>query len=90
VNAQDLGQAASEEVVDEEKAAERIALVRTQTQTPDTTDESTRSKKDGINYNLINCIFIVLKEQSHLWKCFIILAIATIAGGKISLQTLKV
>jgi ATP-binding cassette subfamily B (MDR/TAP) protein 1 len=90
VNAQDLGQAASEEVVDEEKAAERIALVRTQTQTPDTTDESTRSKKDGINYNLINCIFIVLKEQSHLWKCFIILVIATIAGGKISLRTLKV
>lgn len=82
VNAQDLGQAGAEEVVDEEKAAERIALVRTQTQASGTDQEGTRSKKDGPNRNLLSCIFIVLKEQGHLWKCFILLAIATIIGGK--------
>ncbi|KAH4923122.1 hypothetical protein HBH74_121000 [Parastagonospora nodorum] len=81
VNAQDLGQAEGDEVVAEEKTAERIALVRTQTQTQGAPQVSIDSKKNGADINLISCIFIVLKEQSHLWKLFIILAIATIAGG---------
>ncbi|KAF2821176.1 P-loop containing nucleoside triphosphate hydrolase protein [Ophiobolus disseminans] len=81
VKAQDLGHAPSEEVVDEEHAAERVALVRTQTQASGITQNDTRSSKDGINYNLISCVFILLKEQSHLWKCFVLLGIATLAGG---------
>jgi ATP-binding cassette subfamily B (MDR/TAP) protein 1 len=82
VNAQDLGQAQGEDVVEEERAAERVALVRTQTEASGVGQESNVSTKDGIDYNLINCIFIVLKEQGHLWKCFILLGIATIVGGK--------
>jgi ATP-binding cassette subfamily B (MDR/TAP) protein 1 len=82
VNAQDLGQAQSDEVVDEEKASERVALVRTQTQASGIAQQSSVSAKDSINYNLISCIFIVLKEQGHLWKCFILLGIATIVGGR--------
>jgi ATP-binding cassette subfamily B (MDR/TAP) protein 1 len=82
VNAQDLGQTGSEEVVDEEKTSERVALVRTQTQASGVVQQSNVSTNDGINYNLISCIFIVLKEQGHLWKCFILLGIATIVGGR--------
>jgi len=82
VNAQDLGQVESDEVVDEEKTTERIALVRTRTQTQGAPQDSVDLKKDGADINLISCIFIVLKEQSHLWKSFIVLAIATIVGGK--------
>lgn len=82
MNAQDLGQAQSEEIVDEEKTAERIALVRTKTQASGMGEEvAKRSTNDGMNKNLISCIFIVLKEQGHPWKCFILLGIATIAGG---------
>jgi ATP-binding cassette subfamily B (MDR/TAP) protein 1 len=81
VKAQDLGQTQSEEVVDEDKAAERIALVRTQTQASGLAQDASRSTKDGINYNLVNCVFIVLKEQGNLWKYFVLLGIATIVGG---------
>lgn len=81
VKAQDLGQAPSEEAIDEEQAAEKVALVRTQTQASGMTQNATRSSKDGINYNLISCVFILLKEQGHLWKCFLLLGIATLAGG---------
>jgi ATP-binding cassette subfamily B (MDR/TAP) protein 1 len=81
VKAQDLGQGEIETVVDAEKAAERIDLVRTQTQASGIHPEANRSTKDGINYNLINCVFILLKEQGHLWKCFVLLGIATLAGG---------
>jgi ATP-binding cassette subfamily B (MDR/TAP) protein 1 len=89
VNAQDLGQTESEEAVDEEKASERVALVRTQTQASGIVQQSNVSTNDGINYNLISCIFIVLKEQGHLWKCFILLGIATIVGGKDTESTLR-
>jgi ATP-binding cassette, subfamily B (MDR/TAP), member 1 len=81
VNAQDLGQAEGDEVAEEEKAAERVALVRTQTEASGIGQKSTTSTKNGKELNLISCIFIVLKEQAHLWKCFILLGIATLAGG---------
>jgi hypothetical protein len=82
VNAQDLGQAEGDEVADEEKVAERIALVRTQTEASGIKQDANKSTKDGTNFNLISCIFIVLREQGHLWKCFILLGIATLAGGR--------
>jgi len=81
VKAQDLGEAPSEEV-NQDQAAERVALVRTQTQASAITQGATRSSKDGINYNLINCVFILLKEQGYLWKCFVLLGLATLVGGK--------
>jgi ATP-binding cassette subfamily B (MDR/TAP) protein 1 len=81
VKAQDLGQGETEDAVDAEKATEKIELVRTQTQASGISPEANRSTKDGINYNLINCVFILLKEQGHLWKCFVLLGIATIVGG---------
>jgi ATP-binding cassette subfamily B (MDR/TAP) protein 1 len=31
---------------------------------------------------LVNCVFILLKEQGHLWKCFVALGLATLVGGK--------
>jgi ATP-binding cassette subfamily B (MDR/TAP) protein 1 len=67
--------------VNPEHTAERIALVRTQTQASGFIPESQKSAKEDINYNLINCIFIVLKEQGALWKWFLLLAVAAITGG---------
>jgi ATP-binding cassette subfamily B (MDR/TAP) protein 1 len=81
VNAQDLGQAEGDEVADGEKAAERVALVQTQTEASGIGQKTATSTKNDNEFNLISCIFIVLKEQGHLWKCFILLGIATLAGG---------
>ncbi|KAI4694089.1 uncharacterized protein J4E84_002669 [Alternaria hordeiaustralica] len=81
VRAQDLGQAEGEEQEDQDFAAEKIDLVRTQTQASAIGQEAKVSDKDGINYNLVKCAWIVLKEQGALWKCFLILGIATLAGG---------
>jgi ATP-binding cassette subfamily B (MDR/TAP) protein 1 len=82
VKAQDLGGAPIEESVHDEPVTERVALVRTQTQTSRKSMEVERSSKDGINYNLVKCAYILLKEQgSTLWKCFVLLGLATIVGG---------
>jgi ATP-binding cassette subfamily B (MDR/TAP) protein 1 len=81
VKAQDLGQTESEEQLDEDHSAEKVDLVRTQTYASAIGQEAKRTDKDNINYNLVNCTFIVLKEQGDLWKCFLILAVATLAGG---------
>lgn len=69
----------------DELAADRVALVRTQTQTSGVAADGTRWPSDGINNNLVNCAFILLKEQGPvLWKCFIPLGLATIIGGRIT------
>ncbi|KAL1795658.1 hypothetical protein ACET3X_005882 [Alternaria dauci] len=81
VKAQDLGQTKGEEQPDEDHIAERVDLVRTQTRASAIGQEAQKSDKDSINYNLVKCTFIVLKEQGDLWKCFLILAVATLAGG---------
>lgn len=82
VTAQDLGQSQEETSADDEQSAERVALIRTQTRASGFETTTDRSSMDGINYNLLSCVFIVLKEQGNLWKCFIIMAIVTLAGGK--------
>jgi hypothetical protein len=57
-------------------------LVRTQTQASGAGQVAKElSAKDGINYNLIKCIFILFKEQKHLWKWFVVLLVASLAGG---------
>jgi ATP-binding cassette subfamily B (MDR/TAP) protein 1 len=81
VRAQDLGQAQSEEQIDQDHSAEKVELVRTQTQASAINHEARHSSKDGINYNLIKCTWLVLKEQGDLWICFLILAVANLAGG---------
>jgi ATP-binding cassette subfamily B (MDR/TAP) protein 1 len=83
VKAQDLGEAPAEESVHDEPVAERIALVRTQTQASGKSLDVERSSKDGIDYNLVKCAYILLKEQGPiLWKCFVLLGLATIVGGE--------
>ncbi len=82
VKAQDLGQAQGEEQLDQDHAAEKIDLVRTQTQVSASGHEVRGPGKDSMNYNLVKCTWIVLKEQGDLWKCFLILGLATLAGGK--------
>jgi ATP-binding cassette subfamily B (MDR/TAP) protein 1 len=82
VLAQDLGQSPGEEHHDEDVAAERVDLERTQTQASGVGQEAKRSEKDGINYNLIKCTYLVLREQGDLWRCFLILLVAVLAGGK--------
>jgi ATP-binding cassette subfamily B (MDR/TAP) protein 1 len=90
VRAQDLGQAQGEEHHDE-VATENIDLVQTQTQKSGIGQETKRATKDGVNYNLVKCTFIVLKEQGGLWKCFLIMLFATLAGGKpLTLSRLKI
>ena len=79
VRAQDLGQ--GREPLDEDRDAEKVALVRTQTQASGSGQEAKRLDKDSINYNLLKCTFLVLREQGDLWKCFLVLAIASLAGG---------
>jgi ATP-binding cassette subfamily B (MDR/TAP) protein 1 len=66
--------------VDQEHAAEKIALVRTQAQASELTRGPQHLAKDRINYNLVNCTFIVLKEQGALWKLFLLLGVAAITG----------
>lgn len=81
VKAQDLGQTEGEEQLDEDHAAEKVDLVRIQTRASAIGQEAEKPEKDNINYNLLKCTFIVLKEQGDLWKCFFILAVATLVGG---------
>ncbi|OAL47500.1 multidrug resistance protein-like protein 1 [Pyrenochaeta sp. DS3sAY3a] len=81
VKAQDLGQAQEEEHLDEGKDNEKVALVRTQTQASGISHSTKTPSKDGIDYNLVQCVYIILKEQGHLWKWFVVLFIATLAGG---------
>jgi ATP-binding cassette subfamily B (MDR/TAP) protein 1 len=83
VRAQDLGQGQGEDYTNEENAVDKVALVRTQTQASSVKQETKRPTKDGINYNLVKCTFLVLKEQGHLWKHFVILGLATLVGGKL-------
>ena len=86
VKAQDLGQGNKEDdMAADEDDDHRPTLVRTQTQAGSVYDApGAESKpKDMPNYNLFKCIYIVLWEQRHLWNWFTILAIASIAGGKL-------
>ncbi|KAF2108830.1 multidrug resistance protein 1 [Lophiotrema nucula] len=82
VRAQDLGQAGDEEEVGETNE-QKATLVRTQTQIGSIhgTEAAKNRTKDGINYNLVRCIWIVLLEQGKLWPYFLILATAAILGG---------
>lgn len=84
VKAQDLGNAgARDESNDEEKKSlTRKSLVRTQTQASGVDQAEKERTVDGIHYNLIHCIWIIFKEQKHLWKWFLVLGVATLAGGK--------
>ncbi|KAF2676906.1 P-loop containing nucleoside triphosphate hydrolase protein [Lentithecium fluviatile CBS 122367] len=82
VRAQDLHAEADGTGIDKEDAAEKISLVRTQTQAASTFHESAKTAaKDGINFNLFRCIVIVFWEYRHLWPYFLILVIASLVGG---------
>ncbi|RMZ70076.1 multidrug resistance 1 [Pyrenophora seminiperda CCB06] len=81
VRAQDLGQGQSEEHLDDDRDAEKVTLVRTQTQVSGSGQEVKRLDNNSVNYNLLKCTFLVLREQGDLWKCFLVLAVAALAGG---------
>jgi hypothetical protein len=82
VRAQDLGGAGSEEEAEDKEAPEKATLVRTQTQASGVGQAAKGVQtKDGINYGLINCIYILFKEQKNLWTWFLVLFVATLAGG---------
>lgn len=70
--------------MDDEKVQERVALVRTQTQVSGIGQDTKKQVKDGINFNLVSCVWILLREQAHLWRWFIILLIATLVGGELT------
>ncbi|ORY11062.1 P-loop containing nucleoside triphosphate hydrolase protein [Clohesyomyces aquaticus] len=81
VRAQDLGFADSEEeIVD---SGEKPSLVRTQTQVGSVHGGQAQKprERDGINYSLVKCIWIILQEQGNLWPWFLVLTIAAILGG---------
>lgn len=83
VKAQDLGQNENIEHAEvEDHDTDRVNLVRTQTQASALGKETIKPGKDGINYNLVNCIFLIFKEQGHLWRWFIVLLIAVLVGGR--------
>lgn len=82
VRAQDLGRADDDESHPNDDIGEKPILVRTQTQATSAHGEAAKnSAKDGINYNLIQCIFIIFWEHRRLWPSFVILAIASLCGG---------
>ena len=82
VYAQDLGKAdAAEDTVQDDHDEEKPTLVRTRTQVSTHSQAATKSGKDGINYNLISCIFIVFWEYRRLWPHFLILIIGSLLGG---------
>jgi ATP-binding cassette subfamily B (MDR/TAP) protein 1 len=83
VMAQDLGNGGADDEDDTEgnEATTRLGLVRTQTQVSGVGQAAEESTKDGIHYNLVRCIWIIFKEQKHLWRWFLVLGVATIAGG---------
>ncbi|PSN71518.1 multidrug resistance protein 1 [Corynespora cassiicola Philippines] len=82
VKAQDLGGSDDTDNSDGEGEKDRVALVRTQTQVGSLYGETAKqSSGDGINYNLIKCICIVIWEQRDLWPWLLILTIASFAGG---------
>lgn len=89
VRAQDLGQGGNEEEQElSEKVDERIAMTRTHTQVASVhgAGDTDKPAKDGINYSLIRCIWMILFEQGKLWPCFVVLAVAAILGGLSSLH----
>ncbi|KAF2193181.1 multidrug resistance protein-like protein 1 [Zopfia rhizophila CBS 207.26] len=85
VKAQDLGHAdkTESELKSAEQGDEKLALARTQTQVTFVHGDATGKGKerDGINYSLIRCIWMIGREQMDLWAWFLILAIAAILGG---------
>lgn len=83
VRAQDLGNtsAGAEDDTKEKETTNKMELVRTQTQASGVGFAATEHTKDGIHYNLVKCIWIIFKEQKHLYKWYLVLGIATLAGG---------
>ncbi|OAG00999.1 P-loop containing nucleoside triphosphate hydrolase protein [Paraphaeosphaeria sporulosa] len=84
VTAQDLGKADGAEETLRHSAdddGEKPTLVRTQTQASMHSQAAVKTGKDGINYNLISCIFIVFWEHRRLWPYFLILIFASLMGG---------
>lgn len=90
VRAQDLGHADRDEGIDGGHQEAKVSLVRTQTQVGSIHGEASKEKgKDEINYSLIRCILIVLREQGGLWPWFLLLAIAAVLGGKFPSRSTK-
>jgi ATP-binding cassette subfamily B (MDR/TAP) protein 1 len=85
VRAQDLGSANSDKDLAGDEPSEKPALVRTQTQILSIRGDRTKDPhvRDGINYSLVKCLFIMLGEQGHLWYLFVFLAMAAVLGGKL-------
>lgn len=83
VRAQDLGSsdAADGALNEDAESAKKMELIRTQTQASGVGQAAKEHAKDGIHYNLVHCIWIIFKEQKHLWKWFLVLGVATVAGG---------
>jgi ATP-binding cassette subfamily B (MDR/TAP) protein 1 len=85
VRAQDLGSATGDAKNDEEPRGKEdtpgIELVRTKTQASGIGYAGREHAKDGIHYNLIQCIWIIFREQENLGLWFLILFVATLAGG---------
>ncbi|KAJ8117017.1 hypothetical protein OPT61_g1689 [Boeremia exigua] len=83
VRAQDLGStvAKDDDETDEKGGTAKLELIRTQTQASGVGHDVKEQTKDGIHYNLVHCIWIIFKEQKHLYVWFLVLGVATLAGG---------
>ncbi|KAF2014111.1 P-loop containing nucleoside triphosphate hydrolase protein [Aaosphaeria arxii CBS 175.79] len=83
VRAQDLGHAGEKDDPEKSQTEKQdLSLVRTQTHVTNAEDtKKDQGMRDGINYGLVKCIYLVLSEQGKLWPWFILLTIAAVAGG---------
>ncbi|PZC95879.1 MdlB, ABC-type multidrug transport system, ATPase and permease component [Pyrenophora tritici-repentis] len=43
--------------------------------------EAKQPDKDSINYSLMKCTFLVLKEQGEVWKSLLVCSVASLIGG---------
>ena len=88
VLAQDLGQGAEEgreAVVHGDKAEVDGASLRaasTRPRVPDGIDAPEDARGPSLEYSLIRCICIIIKEQRELWYPFAFIGLACIVGGK--------
>ncbi|CBX99230.1 similar to multidrug resistance protein 1 [Plenodomus lingam JN3] len=81
VRAQDLGQTTDNSQGDGDETSSRASLVRTQTQASTVNKANHGPGHDVVNYNLVKCAYLILKEQGNLWMHFVVLGVAALCGG---------
>ena len=86
VKAQDLGNggSADHDESNDKEVGSKLGLARTPTREISSyvNRNSATDKVKGLNYSLVRCVWILLREQKKLYYAYVILSLAAILGGK--------